>query len=382
MPDDILVSYEVPTDREDLSDVLGLLKQYNTPLLDKVMANGMAARNVRTEWVNTPLYGHRTTLLDALTANSGDDTFEVSGFSALGIPTILVAGSVIEIGNEQMYVLTSTRNNSGNFDIEVERATGGTTLATHSVDDLVEVISRATTETNVPGTSEHQFGAKDFNITQILHGYVALTATSQAIDVAGRDNNMAVQIERTLMRLRKDLERQAIRGFRHENISGDRRQFQGLAGFLQGAEFTVDAGGSSLSTDFVDFAIRDLQSIGAMPDIILCSQDQKLAFNALKVARVEGAQSQSDKSVNNLVDVYHSELGPLPLVVSTDVRPGEIFILDTTRINVVPLQRRAFSLIEQGKQGSMDRMYIEGEYTMVLRNPEAHRRITDLAVLP
>jgi hypothetical protein len=373
-----LVSYDIATDREDLSDVLSTLEQYDTPLLDRVMGNGLACTNTTHDWVNKKLQGVKGVVVT--TCNSSTTSLTLSGESALGIPVKYLKYTVIEIGDEQIQITADPVANSTNWDVTVTRGYAGTTAAAHTADDEVDVIGRPLPENFEPSDSEHQFGSKDSNITEIFGGYVEMTRTSRSINVAGSDNNVSTQINDVLRRKKKELEVAAIRGKQRVDGSGDNRKMDGLAGFLSATAETIDASSNALSVDLIDDAIDELLEVGAKPTMILTSLRQKKRFRDLKIARVENAQPQSDKKISNLVDVYESEAGELPIITSHDVKKNELFILQDNLIKVVPLNRSNFGMFPQGKKGSKENMYIEGEFTMELRNPEAHRRITNLSV--
>lgn len=367
-----LVSYEISTDREDLSDAISLLADRETPFLDVVMNGGLAATNTRHEWVNTKLVGFKDQLNGSI--NSAVTTITVDG-SYGGLPTKYVVGTIIKIDSELMRV---TNVNSATS-VDVTRGFNSTTAASHADNALVDIISKPKPEGFIPTESEHELGTKDYNISQIFYRYVSLSSTTQAIRVVGNENQMALQVQRKLKELMKEMERQAIRGVRYEDGSGDNRMFGGLDHYLTGTS-VIDGQNAYLDYDVIDDAVFQLLNIGVTPNIILCSNDQKNRFNNLKIDRVKSAQAQSDKKINNLVEIYESEAGPLRLVRSNDVARDSLYILDTERIKVVPLQRQAVGMEPLAKVGLVDRVQVSGEYTMELRNPEAHIKINNLRV--
>lgn len=367
-----LVSYEIPTDREDLSDVVGILSERSTPFLDLIMNGGLAATNTRHEWVNTNLFGYRDQLNGAI--NSAVTTITVDG-SYSGISNKYFIGTVILVDDERMQV---TNVNSATS-LDVTRGFDSTTAAAHSDNAFVEILYTPRPEAYIPTDSSHQFGAKDYNYSQIFSEFISMSGTSQALNTPGNENDMAVQTQRVVEKLMKDLERAAIRGLRGDNGSGDRRRMGGLEQFIPVANQT-DGLNAPIDIDLLDDALLSLYANGSNPDILLVSQKQKIGLNNLKIARVNQAQPQSDKKINNLVDTYEAEGGPLRIIRSIDVAPDTLYIIDSGKMKLVPLQRRAFAIQNLDKVGDLDKKQVLGEYTMEMMNPEAHWKITNLAV--
>ncbi|MBX2861183.1 MAG: DUF5309 domain-containing protein [Vampirovibrio sp.] len=361
-------SYELATDREDLADAISNLAERETPFLKKIMHSGLAATNTTHSWVNTRLVGFKDRLDGAI--DNSATTIDVDG-SFQGAPNKYVAGTVIKVEDEYMKI-TSVNSST---QVTVTRGYAGSTAASHVDNTQVDIVAKPKAEGFEPSESEHEFGIKDSNFTQIFSRFISLTGTSQAVKVAGAENQMSTQTERKLKELLKEVEREAILGIKFEDGSGDNRLFGGLQQFVTQEN---DAAAAALATSHIDTAVLELLENGAKPNTLLVSNIQKNALNNLKASRVE--QAQSDKSISNLVDIYHSEAGPLKIVRSNDMPADSLYVLDSGLIKVVPLQKRRFAMVKLSKSGDLDKTMVIGEYTMEVRNPEAHYRIKNLAI--
>lgn len=364
-----LASYQIAGGCEDLSDIVSVLAQRETPLLNLLMDNSVACSHRKHEWVNTRLVGFKDTLNGAI--NNSVTTITVSG-AFQGANTKYVVGTILRIGNEYLKV---TAVNSATS-IDVSRGFGSTTAAAHSDGAAVEIVAKPKAEGFTTSDDDSEVGSRDFNLTQIFYRRVSLSGTAGAIDAVGNENKMAVQVERKTKELLKELERSLILGLRTQDGSGDNRTMGGLAQFIT----QVDTTGGGLTTAKIDNVIFKLLENGAEPDILLVSNAQKNKLNGMKEARVTGAHKQSEHMIDNLVDLYHSDAGPLKIVRSNDVMPGDLFILDSSKIKVCPLQSRRFAMEKLAKTGDADNSQIIGEYTCEIRNPEAHFRMTGLSV--
>jgi hypothetical protein len=130
----------------------------------------------------------------------------------------------------------------------------------------------------------------------------------------------------------------------------------------------------------IDSMVRQCLEKGGEPDVLLVSNIQKAKLNNLKIARVQGGgQQQSDKAINNLVDIYESEAGPLKIVRSNDVFDTDLWLVDSKKVRVMPLQGRRFGIEPLSKVGDKDESMIVGEYTAEVHNPEVLFKIKNLA---
>jgi hypothetical protein len=362
-----LASYQVPGAKEDLNDIVSVLAQRETPLLNLLMDNSMACTLRKHEWVNARLVGFKDTL------NGGIDnavtTITVAG-AFQGASTRYVVGTILRIDNEYLKVTTVNSATS----LGVSRAFGGTSAAAHSNGASVEIVAKPKAEGFTTTDDESEVGTRDYNLTQIFYRRVSLSGTAEAVDAAGEENKLTVQVQRKMKELLKELERSLILGLRSQDGNGDNRTLGGLTQFIT----QIDSSGGNLTTAKIDAAILKLLDNGAAPDIMLVSNAQKNKLNGLKEARVSGAHQQSERMIDNLVDLYHSDAGPLKIIRSNDVMPGELFILDSSKIKVCPLQGRRFAMEKLAKTGDAESAHILGEYTAEIRNPEAHYRLTGL----
>lgn len=362
-----LTSYQIPGGREDLSDVVSVLAQRETPFLDMVMDNSLAATFRKHEWINTRLVGFKDNLNGAVT-NVATTITVYGAYQGAGVK--YVVGTVLRIDDEY---LTVTAVNSATS-LNVARGFGGTAAAAHNNGAPVEIVAKPKSEGHTSSDDDSEVGGRDYNLTQIFYRRLSLSGTAQAIDVVSNENQMTVQVQRKMRELLKELERSLILGLRTQDVSGDNRTMGGLAQFMTQA----DSSGGALTTTKIDAAIIKLLENGAEPDILLVSNAQKNKLNNMKEARVTGAHRQQEHMIDNLVDMYHSDAGPLKIVRSNDVLPWEVFVLDTSKIKVCPLQGRRFAMEKLAKTGDADNAQILGEYTCEIRNPEAHFKITGL----
>ena len=88
--------------------------------------------------------------------------------------------------------------------------------------------------------------------------------------------------------------------------------------------------------------------------------------------------ADDDRKFASLVDVYESDFGVCRVVMSRWMPPDEILLLDSSRIDVLSLVRRSFHYKPLATSGDSELGQPIGEYTLEMRNENAHARIKAL----
>jgi hypothetical protein len=122
--------------------------------------------------------------------------------------------------------------------------------------------------------------------------------------------------------------------------------------------------------------------------------DETNLNQALRVTR-EKSQGQIDMIVSNgfqkrviaafsgepkQYPVYESDFGVQKVVLSRWVPRDAVLLLDSSRIEIMPLTGRSFQYHPLAATGDFQKGQVLGEYTMEFRNEAAHGIITGLAV--
>jgi hypothetical protein len=113
-------------------------------------------------------------------------------------------------------------------------------------------------------------------------------------------------------------------------------------------------------------------------DLLVMGGQEKRALNGFILAsRRFGPE---DEKVKNLVNVYESDFGVCRVVMSRWIPTGTVLMLDSSRIEVVPLAGRSFQYKPLASNGDRESGQLIGEYTLELRNENAHGLLTGLVV--
>jgi hypothetical protein len=157
---------------------------------------------------------------------------------------------------------------------------------------------------------------------------------------------------------------------------------KGMIPFIQTNVFSPGAGGfpsgTTLSEEQLNTALREIwSSSSGQVDLIVVGGTQKRAINNFVATNRRFAAE--DESYKNLVSVYESDFGVCRIVLSRWVPTGTVLLLDSSRIEVVPLSGRSFHYKPLAVTGDRESGQLIGEYTLELRNENAHGVIGGLA---
>jgi hypothetical protein len=235
------------------------------------------------------------------------------------------------------------------------------------------------------------------NICQISRKTPRVTGTQQAVQHAGRGNEMDYQTMLKGMELRRDIEA-ILTGANQAKVTGNSSTAPKLADVLSwiktntvkgggtGADPTA-ADGTSLRVDSATqraFVENDLKSAlkkaydqGGRPNKILMGSFNKQAFSMFS-GRGTPVEQQATKKVTAAVDVYVSDFGTLRAVPDLFMRTRDVLVLEMDKWAYAPLPGRNFLAYNLAKTGDSDAKTILSQYTLESRNEKASAGIFDL----
>ena len=81
------------------------------------------------------------------------------------------------------------------------------------------------------------------------------------------------------------------------------------------------------------------------------------------------------------MDIYESDFGVCRVIMSRWVPLDMLLLLDSSRMDVLPLAGRSFHFKPLASQGDAETGQVIGEYTLEFRNENAHAFIKDLSTI-
>jgi hypothetical protein len=199
-----------------------------------------------------------------------------------------------------------------------------------------------------------------------------------------RDELDYQKVQRTRELLR-DLENSVINGIApsstQQGSATVRRTMRGIVPAIMSNTFAPGAGGfpadTVLSETQLNLALREIwKASNGQIDLIVVGGPEKRAINEFaQSSRRFGAATETFK---NLVGVYESDFGVCRVVLSRWCSAGTVMLLDSSRIEVMPLAGRSFHFKPLATTGDRESGQIIGEYTLEFRNESAHGLIAGL----
>ena len=266
------------------------------------------------------------------------------------------------------------------------KAKATNTLHEWQTQDLASAISNAQLEGDNATAKVVTPTVRLNNRTQISTKTVIVSNTQQAMNQAGRKDEMGYQMSMASLELKRDIEL----GLTNNNIIGSTpRLSRGLVGW---AGDNVDAGVGYVAPNYVTNTAQTdgtlaaftearlknvLQKIyvaGGDPDILMLGPLQKQAFSTFtgNATRFDKAE---DKSVTASTDVYVSDFGEIKAVPNRFQRTRDVWVLQSDKLAIAYL--RPFSTIDLAITGDAQQKELVVEYCLQNGQPKAHGAVLD-----
>jgi hypothetical protein len=357
----------------DLSEVLANILLDDTDFLATIGISSEVATQTKHSWVEDAL--NATTALQSGGSSAqmalGTTTGTVIRFSSSQIGR-MTAGTLLKnrlSGKTEVIQVTAVSGTSAT----VVRGYGATSAQTHAAAAVWDIIANARPQGMARPKDESTTRALKFNYTQIFSKGVSITGTAQSIEHAGVNAEDAYQIDLRLRELKRELDRTCIMGVTAPNdVNASTYGTMGGVIDFVGFQAAVNVNGTAetLTPTVLNTMAKQCYDAGGMPDMVLVGGLQKQKISAFDQ---EFRRSTLDtRRAGYTVDEFVTDLGWNLRVVVDRWTPADVcLVLDSSRLKVVPLQKRAFFLEKTAKVGDSNDWQIIGEYTMEVRNAAA-----------
>ena len=369
----------LPEIAEDVSDLVAINTPHETPLLDTLGDPARAARSTLHEWLEDALVPNTDAINDSTYGNALTDTqFVVDTASRFRV------GDQVRM-EDSAEVMLVTAVNTGTNTLTVVRGYGGTTAQALQDNAPLVIIGNAALEGDDAGAVRFTARSRRTNYTQIFTSTVEVSGSELAVRQLGVRDELDYQKVQRTRELLRDLENSVINGrapaANPEGSATVRRTMRGLRSFITSNVFQPNVNGFpadvTLTEAQLNFALRAIwQNSNGHVDLIVVGGQEKRAINQF-VAANRRFTPQSD-TYRDHVAAYESDYGVCRIVMSRWVPLGHVFLLDSSRIEVMPLSGRSFHYKPLAATGDRDAGQVIGEYTLELRNENAHGVIAGL----
>lgn len=231
------------------------------------------------------------------------------------------------------------------------------------------------------------------NICQISDKVPRVSGTQQAVEHAGRSNEMDYQISLKMQELKIDME-SILFGTNQVKNSGAAATARNLASILTwiATNDSFDSGGSSPSpidgtdarNDGTQRAFQEsqlktvLQSCwteGGKPNTIVAGGFNKQVFSTF-TGRSTPTEDAKTKKIVASVDVYEGDFGTQKVIASRNIRSRDVLVLQMDMWALATL--RNMKMKDLAVTGDSQRVQILTEYTLEARNEKSSGGVFDL----
>lgn len=375
---------DLPELAEDVTDIVSIVSPFETPLLDHLGDPLRPAQSTIHEWIEDSLLVN----FDSI----NQPTFSPNPSDAIAITVTngarFLVGDLLRPGNapEIMQVAAITGNT-----LTVVRRFGATPASALSNGQRLNIIGNAAIEGADALAARFTNRVRRQNFTQIFAATVEATDTMRAVSAHGIEDELDHQKQNRLRELLRDLENTIINGAapsaNPQGSSTVRRSMNGIVKTITTNQFTpglngFPAGGGAgqdLNEAVLNAALRFIwdQSSGRV-DTIVVNGSQKRRINQF-ITTAQRHFTPEDRRLSEIVSVYESDFGTCRVILSRWVPADSVLLLDSSRLSVMPLAGREFQFRPLAKTGDATAGQLVGEYTLEMRNENAHGLVRGLS---
>lgn len=224
------------------------------------------------------------------------------------------------------------------------------------------------------------------NRTQISTKTVIVSGSQQAMNSAGRKDELAYQLALASAEIKRDMETDLTQ---LDVTATSPRQSRGLRGWVVDnvnrnggtlASYTGNTGYTAgTQRAFTEAQIKDVlqqcYTAGGEPDMIMLPPAAKQTFSSFSGNATRMDKSE-DAKLYAAVDFYVSDFGTIEAVPNRFMATRDVFLLQSDKLAIAYL--RPFFTKELAPTGDAEKREIIVEYTLECRAPKAHGAVYDI----
>jgi len=367
----------LPEIAEDVSDLVGIVSPFETPLLDALGDAQTEARSTRHEWLEDTLLPNSDVLQATPEDPEEDEELTVAN------PGRFRIGDQIRCEDSEELMLVG---DVGETTITVTRGYGGTTAEAVAAGDTIFILGNAALEGQDADAARFTIRSRRGNWTQIFTKSIVVSGSELAVRHLSLADELDFQKTKALRELLRDMENTVLNGIAPaaDQVGSDtvRRTMNGIVPQLATNRFIPGSNGfpsgTALDETKLNTALRGIwERSSGQVDLIVVNGYQKRVISQFGAG--SRAYSPDDPRYTSQVAVYESDFGVQRVVLSRWVPRDAVVLLDSGRIQVPPLAGRSFQYRPLAATGDFEKGQVLGEYTLELRNEAAHGIIRGLA---
>ena len=367
------------TEARDVSDMLDLLALADTPFINKI-GWGAESGGHSIEWISEDLGPGKLKVASTVASEwTSIDFSSVDGIVASDTLYQVKQGSVIYhfssiAGDHCLAVVTSTPAPGGTgIALFVSYITAGHDAAMMSLpasiisSEIFYVIGAFANEGSVPNEPMPRQRVVTSNYFTILRQDVQTTGTMKATDMIAITNEEAHQMMLRLKEMQRERERAALYSARVAKTAAMAGLMDGVLGFLAGQTGThIDTSTYVLTDSAVNTVVSSIWENGGRNLTFFGHINQTAKFTRWDKGRIR--MSVNEGKGGGHITHYMTEAGiEIELVPMANVPTNIAYILDTSKIKLIPKKGRKAIMEKLGKMGDFTDWQIISEFSMEMK---------------
>jgi len=371
------------TNIRDVSSMLDLWAHQNTPVLNKI-SWGEGSGGLSYEWVSEHLgFGY----IQTSAAIASDGTAFVATTSGTGLTT----AQVIECVEPGMVLYAHVSGDSGG-----DAFMAITTIDTDGTATISQIVSTseaiaASAKLYIIGHFANE-GSDPFpdisrtrtllsNNMMILRKDIKITGSMEQTDMYAVPNEVRHQMAMRLLEMQFERERTLLLSYPQTKTSTVAPMMQGAYGFLDGysANAWVDTSTTVLKESDINTLVAECWDNQGNPNIFVAAQGQIRKFTQWSQDRIR--TTHDERLAGKYVTKYLTDVGiEIELVPMRKWPTNLAFLLDTSKIKLIPKTARKLIFEELAKVGDYRRWQLLSEFTLQMLDYEkgSHGMYTEL----
>ncbi|NTB86854.1 SU10 major capsid protein [Agrobacterium tumefaciens] len=241
------------------------------------------------------------------------------------------------------------------------------------------------------GAANNTVAKREGNWAQIFEKVRHVSATSEAVDIAGVKSNTAYQLATATAEIKRDIEAALVSA--NASIASGERKLAGAEawlstnalhgvggdtpGFSNGTVGAVTAGTTrALTEDMFNELAEMIWNEGGNPTKVIASGSLKKAISKFSGNAQKYQEQDKSKTVYAGVDVYVSDFGTHQIIPHHFMSKTTVIAFDPKFWSVATL--RSLKREDLGKSGSSTKFMLETELTLESKNEKASGKVADV----
>ena len=233
------------------------------------------------------------------------------------------------------------------------------------------------------------------NVAQISRKAATVSGTQQAVQHAGRGNELDYQVMLKGLELKRDIET-VLCGTNQAKNSGNDTTVRKTASLLSWVKSNTSKGsagsdpsaadGTGTRTDGTQRAftesllkgvINSIWTAGGKPTMIMTGAFNKQVFSTF-TGRSTPVEQATSRQIVAAVDAYESDFGKMKVVPNRFSRSRDVWVLEVEKWALAYIKGRNMVSIPLARTGDSERRAVVTEYALVARNEKSSGGVFDL----